>query len=202
MLEKASSDDLLSAARDALAFLRENGIPSHINDDVTEQLCASFEALDALLSGKDAVLPAAWIPFRKLSAPWYCESGVAPGRRQGCQCVNKPEPCDECVKFARKLEELKVEPSRPWVDNDKLVPELHSGGWEYDIRVRIGASNVVEIDKFYGSLVAQPVRISIEGGSWVVERMIDEDYVPPPGTSVWVEVARFPLDGEIPGAVQ
>ena len=115
----SDADDLLAEARDALAYLRKNGIPSHIDDDVTERLRDSFEALDALLSGDNVVLPAAWA----------------------------------------KVEQVK--PGRPWVDNDKLVPELHSGGWEYDIRVRIGTSNVVEIDKFYGPLVAQPVRVSI-----------------------------------------
>ncbi len=45
-------------------------------------------------------------------------------------------------------------------------------------------------------LPARAVRVSIEGGSWVVERMVEEED-PQPGTSTWVEVARFPLDGEI-----
>lgn len=92
---------------------------------------------------------------------------------------------------------------RPELYNDKLVPELHSGGWEYDIRVCIGTSNVVEIDKLYGPLAAQPVRVSVvpEWNAWVVERRVDgedED----PGTSTWVECARFPLDGPVPGAVR
>jgi len=96
-----------------------------------------------------------------------------------------------------------VKPGRPWIDDDKIVPELHSGGWEYDIRVCIGTTNVVEIDKFYGPLVAQPVRVSVEDGSWVVERMVeDNEDDPQPGTSSWVECARFPLDGAIPGTVQ
>lgn len=88
--------------------------------------------------------------------------------------------------------------SRPWLDNDKLVPELHAGCWEYDLRVCIGTTNVVEIDKFYGPLVAQPVRVSIESerNEWVVERMV-EDREAEPGTSTWVEVARFSLDGAI-----
>jgi hypothetical protein len=90
---------------------------------------------------------------------------------------------------------------RPWLDNDKVVPEVHAGGWEYDIRVCIATDNVVEIDKRYGPLVAQPVRVSIEGESWVIERMI-EDEDPEPGTSTWAVVARFPIDGEIPGTVQ
>ena len=87
---------------------------------------------------------------------------------------------------------------RPWLDNDKLVPELHAGCWEYDLRVCIGTTNVVEIDKFYGPLVAQPVRVSIESerNEWVVERMV-EDREAEPGTSTWVEVARFSLDGAI-----
>jgi hypothetical protein len=88
---------------------------------------------------------------------------------------------------------------RPWIDNSQLVPELHSGGWEYDIRICITAANVVEIDKFYGPLYAQPVRISIDPdrGEWIVERMIERSKDAPLGTSLWVEVARFPLDGEI-----
>ena len=58
----SDSDELLTEARDALAFLRDKGIPSHINDEVTEQLCDSFEALDRLLSdpnGGDP--PRAWV---------------------------------------------------------------------------------------------------------------------------------------------
>ncbi len=89
---------------------------------------------------------------------------------------------------------------RPWVNNDKLVPELHVGAWEYDVRVCIGTGNVVEIDKIYGPRVARPVRVSVDGGMWVVERMIAED--PESGTSTWVKCAQFPLDGEIPGTVQ
>lgn len=88
---------------------------------------------------------------------------------------------------------------RPWVNNDKLVPEMHVGAWEYDVRVCIGTANVVEIDKFYEPLVAQPVRVSIEGEVWVVERMVSED--PELGTSAWVVCARFPLDVEIPGSI-
>lgn len=90
---------------------------------------------------------------------------------------------------------------RPWLNNDKLVPELHVGAWEYDVRVCVGTGNVVEVDKFYGPLVAQPVRVSIEGESWVIERQVEEKD-PQPGTSTWAVVARFPLDGEIPGTVQ
>jgi hypothetical protein len=98
-------------------------------------------------------------------------------------------------------EEFQTKPGRPWLDNGKLVPELHSGGWEYDLRVCIGTTNVVEIDKFYGPLVAQPVRVSLDGEMWVVERMVDTED-PEPGTSTWVEVARFPIDGEIPWMVR
>ena len=87
---------------------------------------------------------------------------------------------------------------RPWIDDSKIVPELHTGGWEHDVRVCVGTTNVVEIDKFYGPLVAQPVRVSIEGEAWVVERMVeDRPDDPQPGTSPWVECARFPLDGGI-----
>ena len=136
-------------------------------------------------------------PFRKLPYPVYCESGATSGRRQGCECVSKPEPCERCVEFAKKLKDL----HRPWLDNDKTVPEMHVGAWEYDVRVCIGTDNVVEIDKFYGPLVAQPVRVSIEDGLWVIERMVEEED-PQPGTSAWVVCARFPIDGEIPGAVQ
>jgi hypothetical protein len=137
--------------------------------------------------------------FRRLDYPVFCESGVTPGRRQGCSCVPDPNPCPECVKFARDME--KWQSGRPWLDNDKLVPELHSGGWEYDLRVMIATDNVVEIDKLYGPLVAQPVRVSIDGESWVVERMVDGEDLEP-GTSAWCVVARFPLSGEIPGMVQ
>jgi hypothetical protein len=137
--------------------------------------------------------------FRKLDYPVFCESGAKPGRRQGCQCVPDPHPCAACAEFAREMERWASR--RPWLDNDKLVPELHAGGWGHDILVRIATDNVVEIDKFYGPLVAQPVRVSVEGDSWVVERMVEgED--PEPGTSAWVVVARFPLDGEIPGTVR
>ena len=133
--------------------------------------------------------------FRKLERPFYCESGAAPGRRQACPCIPNPEPCADCVKFAERSD------GRPWIDNDKNVPELHTNCWEYDVRVCIGTTNVVEVDKFYGPLVAQPVRVSIDGEFWVVERMVEQED-PEPGTSTWVMVARFPLDGEIPGTVQ
>ena len=137
--------------------------------------------------------------FRKLDAPYYCESGARAGRRQACPCVPEPEPCAECVEFAKKLRDLR----RPWFDNDKIVPELNVGAWEYDVRVCVGTGNVVEIDKLYGPLVAQPVRVSIEKGSWVVEREVDSDEDDTrPGIRTWVVVARFPLDGEIPGVVQ
>ena len=89
---------------------------------------------------------------------------------------------------------------RPWLDNDKTIPELHVGGWEYDVRVCVGTDNVVEIDKSYGSLVARAVRVSIvpEWGAWVVEREVDvDDPNPDPGTRLWVECARFPLEGDI-----
>ena len=155
-----TANDLLDDARAALAFIRANGVPSHVNDDVTERLVDAFETLDKLLSSKDAVLPTAW-------------------------SVSQP------------ASDLR----RPWINNDKTVPELHVGAWEYDVRVCIGTDNVVEIDKFYGPLVAQPVRVSIEGGSWVIERMVEEED-PQPGTSTWVVCARFPIDGEIPGTVQ
>jgi hypothetical protein len=94
-------------------------------------------------------------------------------------------------------------PGRPWLDDtvDNRVPELHSGGWPYDIRVCISTENVVEVDKLYGPLVAQPVRVSIEGESWVVEREVEAED-PEPGTSTWVVCARFPLDGKIPGAAR
>jgi hypothetical protein len=89
---------------------------------------------------------------------------------------------------------------RPWIDNDKTIPELHVGGWKYDVRVCVGTDNVVEIDKFYGPLVARAVRVSVvpELDAWVVEREVDvDDSNPDPGTSAWVECARFPLDGDI-----
>jgi hypothetical protein len=137
--------------------------------------------------------------FRKLPYPVFCQSGVKPDRRQACPCVPEPEPCAACAEFARDMERWRS--GRPWLDNGKLVPELHAGGWEHDVRVCIATDNVVEIDKLYGPLVAQPVRVSIEGESWIVERMVEEKD-PEPGTSAWVVVARFPLDGEIPGTVQ
>lgn len=88
--------------------------------------------------------------------------------------------------------------NRPWIKNDTTVPEIHSGGWHYDIRICIGNTNVVEIDKLYGPLVAQPVRVSVEGEMWVVERMVEsEEENPQPGTSSWVECARFPIDGPV-----
>ena len=138
-------------------------------------------------------------PFRRLEYPVFCESGVTPGRRQGCQCVTQPDPCPTCAEFAREME--RWQSGRPWLDNDKLVPELHAGGWEHDIRVCVATDNVVEIDKLYGPLVAQPVRVSIEGESWVVERRVEREDLEP-GASAWVVVARFPIDGEILGAVQ
>jgi hypothetical protein len=55
-----AADDLLASARAALSHLRKNGIASHTDDDVTKQLCVSFESLDTLLSGIGAILPAAW----------------------------------------------------------------------------------------------------------------------------------------------
>ena len=169
----------------------------------------SVRALCVRVCGEEVAQRGRWIadieavcgsPFRKLPYPVYCESGATPGRRQGCQCVSKPEPCDECVEFVWNLEEIRAsEPGRPWIDHDKLVPELHPGGWEYDIRVCVGTTNVVEIDKFYGPVVAQPVRVSIEPelNSWVVERKVEDEEDSEPGTSTWVEVARFPLDGAI-----
>jgi hypothetical protein len=94
-------------------------------------------------------------------------------------------------------------PGRPWLDDtiDNRVPELHSGEWPYDIRVCIGTENVIEVDKLYGPLVAQPVRVSIEGESWVIEREVEAED-PEPGTSAWVVCAKFPLDGEIAGTVR
>ena len=56
-------------------------------------------------------------------------------------------------------------------------------------------------DKLYGPLVAQPVRVSIEGESWVVEREVKAED-PEPGTSTWVVCARFPIDGKIAGTVR
>lgn len=85
---------------------------------------------------------------------------------------------------------------RPWINNNKTVPELHLGAWEYDVRVCIGTTNVVEIYKFYGPLVAQPVRVSIENGMWVIERKVEEED-PEPGMSSWVQVAHFPIDGDV-----
>ena len=190
-------DDLLAGARDALAYLRKNGIPSHIDDHVTEQLCDAFESLDALLSAQAAMLPQAWaaeLTKAERKANDWCEAV-----RKLCVQV-----CGEEVaqrgRWIADIEAAAVAKSgRPWLDNAKLVPELHAGGWEYDIRVCVGTSNVVEIDKFYGPLVAQPVRVSIESDMWIVERMVDEDEDgnPYPGTSTWIEVARFPIDGEI-----
>src|SRR5271155_858436 len=79
---------------------------------------------------------------------------------------------------------------RPWLDNSKRVPELHSNGWEYDIDVHIEETNVIEID----APGAQPVRVIIYDGEWVIERRIEGTE---PGATTWVECARFPLDGEI-----
>lgn len=83
-----------------------------------------------------------------------------------------------------------------WINEDKVVPEVHSGGWPYDIRVCIGTTNVVVIDKLYGPLVARTLRISLEGGEWVIERQTDvedpKDDAPP--RTHWIEFARIPID--------
>jgi hypothetical protein len=50
--------------------------------------------------------------FRKLDRPVYCESGVTPGRRQGCACVPESEPCDDCVRFKREMNAICL-PSEP-----------------------------------------------------------------------------------------
>ena len=70
---------------------------------------------------------------------------------------------------------------RPWLDNDKLVPELHAGEWKYDIDVHIGPTNVVEIN----SPSARPIRVSVGDGMWTVELGM--------GGGVWLEYASIPI---------
>jgi hypothetical protein len=89
--------------------------------------------------------------------------------------------------------------SKVWLDESKVVPEVHTGGWPYDIRVCIGSTNVVVIDKLYGPLLARTLRVSLDtdNGVWVIERQTDvevEDDDPP--VTHWVEFARIPIDDE------
>lgn len=82
---------------------------------------------------------------------------------------------------------------KPYLVLDRAVPELHVGIWPYDLRVCVGPSNAVEIDKLYGPSSAMPLRVELDldRQQWVVERQVDSDDDSPPGTTTWRECARI-----------
>jgi hypothetical protein len=76
---------------------------SHVNGKPADLLLRGDTPLPAV--GTEIEVVPGMPEFRKLTHPVYCESGVTPGRRQGCACVSRPEPCDDCVRFNLEMSE-------------------------------------------------------------------------------------------------
>jgi hypothetical protein len=76
----------------------------------------------------------------------------------------------------------KTEP--PWLDHRFGVWEVNPG--ESLVQVNVGCNQPVVIDKLYGPLAANPVRIRLEytevATDWVVECELGD---------IWTEMARF-----------